>query len=386
MKTTLHFFMAKKKLGIFIYCCWMLLSYQAMAQTDFVKVFNTSQSDFTKLLDAYYTPLSKALGTSLNNGWSNTAEPMRLGRFDIRILASTSLVPTKDQSIDLKSIGLSNAITFPNNQSTTAGIFSSNKGIPIQYYPAGVDTTTATSASITLPDGVGINALPIPMLQFNLGLLWGTELSVRLIPAIPVENGQNISDDSEGRTKVGMWGVGFKHDFQQWIPGFNLWPVKFSLAVGFTRAKLQANTALIPDNANLVLQGGTVPPDVEKYANQNLEFTSSSFYTGLLFSRKFPLITFYGGVRAEASSTSFKIKGTYPITVEDDDPNSTTFGQNIVFELNNPYSVSRAFSQISFNLGMRLKLGVFSLFADYSQGTQQYQNITVGFGFGLFDN
>jgi len=386
MKTSISsYFIKKIPLSLFL-CLTLCVTVPAVAQSDIVKIINTAEADFNKLMEAYYTPFSKAFGTSLNNGWYNTAEPLRPWKFDIRILGSGSFVPTKDQTIDLNSLGLSDRVIIDPNNAVTAGLFSNNQGVPVQYFPEGVNSTTGSSASLTLPNGIGANILPIPLLQLNLGLFKGTELSIRFLPAIPIETDEGTIESDDNRFRAGVWGVGVKHDFQQWIPGFNLWPVKFAVAMGYTRTRVNLNSNLAPTAANLLLEGSTTTPDLSAYNTQDLELKANSFYFGLLFSRKFPLLTFYGGVRVESSNSSFAVLGTYPVTVEDTDPTSSTFGQQVVREITDPFSISRSFGQASFNLGMRLKVGIFSLFVDYSQGTEQYQNVTAGFGFGIFDN
>ncbi len=377
----------QQKVIVLILGCWVVFtSNKVVAQTDLVQILNTSQSDFNKLMDGYYKPVSKAAGTAMNHGWHNVAEPMRIGRFDVRLLASAAFAPTKDQTLDLNTLGLSNAFIFNPDSSITAGLLSSNKGQTVQYFPEGVDPTIGTPASLALPDGVGFNAVPIPAIQVNVGLLWGTELSMRFAPPVSFDNNQDISEENEGKTKIGMWGIGLKHDFQQWIPGFNLWPVKFSLALGFSHASIKANTALTPGDTTLVLQGANAKPDYSKFTNQQLNFTVDAFHAGLMFSRKFPIVTFYGGLWLEASSSKFEILGNYPIAVQDNDPNSLTFGNTVIAEINDPYSITHDFGQASFNLGVRFKLGVFSLFVDYSAGTQGYQNLSTGIGFGLYEN
>ncbi|HAS43280.1 MAG TPA: hypothetical protein DCS93_22560 [Microscillaceae bacterium] len=386
MKTCISSYLIKKIPLYITFCLGLCISIPSVAQSDVTKIVNIAQADFTKLMEAYYTPFGKAFGTSLNNGWYNTAEPLRPWKFDIRILASASLVPNVDQTIDLNSLGLSDRVVIDPNNSVTASLFSANKGVPVQYFPEGVNNTTGASASLTLPDGFGLNILPVPLIQFNLGLPKGTELSVRFLPAIPIETDEGAIESDDNRFRAGIWGVGIKHDFQQWIPGFNLWPIKFAVAMGYTRTKINLNSSLAPTDANLVIEGTSTSPDLSAYNNQDLELKANSFYFGLLFSRKFPLLTFYGGARVESSNSSFAILGTYPVTIEDTDTNSSTFGQQVVREITDPFSISRSFGQVSFNVGMRLKVGIFSLFVDYSQGTQQYQNITAGFGFGIFDN
>ena len=385
MKTYITYFFKTIRIWI-ILSLGVCLGTPSFAQSDIVNIINTSQADFNKLMEAYYTPFSKAFGTSLNNGWYNTAEPLRLWKFDFRILGSASFVPSQDQTIDLSTLGLSDRVVLDPDRTVTAGLFSSNKGVPIQYFPEGTNTTTGVSASLNLPDGIGINALPIPLLQFNMGLPKGTEISIRFLPSIPITTNDGAVDSDDNRFRSGLWGVGIKHDFQQWIPGFNLWPIKFAVAMGYTRTKTNISSSLSPTDANLVIEGTTTLPDLTAYNNQDLEFKANSFYLGLLFSRKFPLLTFYGGVRVESSNSSFDILGTYPVTVEDTNTGSSTFGQQVVREINDPFSVQRSFNQVSVNLGMRLKLGIFSFFVDYAQGTQQYQNLTAGFGFGIFDN
>ncbi len=376
-----------QKAAIVFLSCWMFFSESIVyAQTDLVQILNTTQSDFNKLMDGYYKPVSKAAGTAMNHGWHNVAEPMRVGRFDVRIVTSATFTPEQDQTLDLNALELSNSFLFDPESSITAGLLSSNQGSTVRYFPQGVDTVNGSPALLTLPDGVGFNFAPVPAVQFNLGLLWGTELSIRFAPPLAFDNNQDILDNSEGKTKIGLWGVGLKHDFQQWIPGFNLWPVKFSLAMGFSHANIKSNTALTPTDTTLVLQGVSAKPDYSNFTNQQINFTVDAFHAGLLFSRKFPIITFYGGLWFQTSSTRFEILGNYPITIQDNDPNSLTFGNTVIAEITDPYTVTHSFRQVSFNLGVRLKLGVFSFFVDYATGTQDYHTLSTGIGFGLYEN
>lgn len=97
--------------------------------------------------------------------------------------------------------------------------------------------------SLTLPPGANMSSIMAAVPQLEIGSLYGTELLLRLIPAVRFND--NVGDFS-------FWGVGLKHSLSQYFP--ERW---FDLAVqgvyqgttltntiGLTESKLEANATI----------------------------------------------------------------------------------------------------------------------------------------------
>ena len=52
-------------------------------------ILNEDINQAGKLIEAYFTPMTKSFGLGLNNGWYNTAKPHSLGGFDLTITLNT---------------------------------------------------------------------------------------------------------------------------------------------------------------------------------------------------------------------------------------------------------------------------------------------------------
>ena len=140
----------KKLLTIFAVFCF---GFSAMAQTEI--------ADGKSLIEAYLSPLGNSLGAALNNGWYNTAKPHQLGGFDVTITANIVIVPTEAKTFDITK---SNSNTFSGGN--TATILGNNGA-----------QATSTYGTITMPEGLNIPLLPVPMLQAGVGVSFGTELN-----------------------------------------------------------------------------------------------------------------------------------------------------------------------------------------------------------------
>lgn len=154
-----------------------------------------------------------------------------------------------------------------------------------------------------------------------------------------------------GDSKVKLIGFGVMHDIKQHIPGLKLLPFDLSVLAAFT--KVDGKTGL----SGVFDSGGDTRP-------QTIDYEMKAWLVQALISKKFSVITFYGGVGYNAIKTQANVKGSYDVGgVVLTDPASLDFK-------NNGFRATA---------GMRLKLAILYLNADYT--LQEYS--TVSFGLGI---
>ena len=287
----------------------------------------TATEDGKSLIEAYIGPLGISLGSALNNGWYNTAKPHSLGGFDITITANIIIVPTDAKTFDISK---SNGGAFTGGE--TATILGSGD----------VSQVTYSGVSNDMPKGLNIPVIPLPMLQAGVGLIKGTELDFRYMPELKI--------GSAG--KVGLFGIGLKHDILQWLPIVDKIPIDLSIQAGYT--KLSSEIELIDPTA-------TISPQA------NLDVSATT--VNLILSKKLLMFTPYLGVGYNSTKTTFNVDGDYKIAGYNIDVNELT---KIDFESNNNFRA---------NIGFRFNITVLALQANYT--FSEYPTATLGVGVSL---
>jgi hypothetical protein len=347
--------------------CTFNMSYGQLS--DLGNLVSSGTTDATKLFQAYLEPLGKGLGASFSGGWYNTAKPHKLGGFDLTLSVNMSITPSSDRSFDLSKIGLTNNSTavasFSENMAPT---FSGKRESgPTITYTEKISGSNNTIASYKTPQGTGLTFFPTPMVQFGLGLIKGTEVMVRYMPTV------KIGDFG----KLGLWGVGLKHNIDQWIPVIGKVPfLNISVAGGYTKFSTSAALSVTHDDINA--PAPTVPYD---YSGQEMNLVVQSYTASLLASINVPVVCIYGGLGFISTKTSLDLKGDYPVPV----PNASTgaIETNVVTD---PLSISitnkvGAVTKPRLNAGIRFKFAVITLNFDYTYAA--YSVATAGLGISI---
>ena len=291
----------------------------------------TATEDGKSLIEAYIGPLGNSLGAALNNGWYNTAKPHSLGGFDITITANIVMIPTTAKTFNISKSN--NGGAFSGGETPT--ILGSGNGADVVY-----DGLPATPMS--MPKGLNIPVIPLPMLQAGVGLIKGTELDFRYMPKLKV--------GSAG--KVGLFGIGLKHDILQWLPVVDKIPIDLSIQAGYT--KLSSEIELIDPTGNTAPQA-------------NLDVSATTI--NLILSKKLLMFTPYLGLGYNSTKTTFNVDGKYEIAGYPFDVNELT---KIDFESNNNFRA---------NIGFRFNIAVLALQANYT--FSEYPTATLGAGVSL---
>ena len=319
----------------------LLVSFSApllKAQDDITDLLKAGISDAEILGEAYLKPYGDMMGRSLNGGWYNVASVHSPGGFNINIGINMSMVSSAGKTFDVNECisRMSDGwrLRNPSNHiaPTIAGSMETQRP-ELRYNKDG------DNIEFELPDGTGLGIMPLPMIQVGIGLPLYTEIMGKFMPAI------NLSEYG----KIGSWGIGLKHSFKEYVPFLKDVPhLQTSVLAGYSHMGIKM---YLDDYA-------------ETDGDHELQLNSSGFIGRLLVGAEFPVISFYMGLGYGNTSSKFGLVGKYEV---DDDI------------LEDPITLNFKNNSFDANIGMRIKLGIFTLYGDYTIG--DYPMVSAGFGF-----
>ena len=309
-----------------------LITITGYSQKDVIDFLNFGLDDAGKLSEAYLNPYGEMLGVNLNSGWYTAASVHKLGGFDLTFSASYTTVPTSGKTFDVNKLGLTEwSLLDANNHiaPTMAGKMNESD------IPQLVEDNTGIT--LPVPNGTGSNFMVSQMIQAGVGLPYHTEIVGRFMPKVSYGNLGNLQ----------LWGVGIKHSVKDYIPVFKRLPV------------LQLSVLGAYTNFTGALRLGSIEDMVE---NTELNIKSNAYTGRLLLGANIPVFAFYTGIGYGNATSTFDING------------------RLVGEENSANLINMKFktSGFDFNAGMRVRLGIIGIHADYSVG--EYAVITGGIG------
>lgn len=325
----------------------LVLARPAFAQDDIDELLSESIDDGRELIGAYISPFMKSVSLGLNQGWYNTAKAHKIGGIDITITANAMTIPQSDllfdvNKLDLQVVELDHS--SPGYPFAPTALGPDDE--PVFSYTdeeTGVTETFVGPGGIDLKENLGKNWVPVPMANLGIGLPKGTDLKLRFTPTI------DLGDDSS----LKLYGFGVMHDVKQWIPGIKLLPFDLSGFIGYTHLKLESYF------------------DAEAHPDQRGLFELNATTVQGVISKKFSVVTLYGGLGYNIAKSNLAMKGTYDINED---------GQTGPNEVD-PLDLNFAASGFRTTAGFRLKLAVLTLHADYT--LQKYKCLTVGVGISV---
>jgi hypothetical protein len=327
----------------------MVSTLPSWAQEDVDQLLSESLDDGRKLINAYTAPFMNSLTLGLNQGWYNTAKAHKIGGVDLTITANAMTIPQSELFFDATKIGLQvvELDDSPSNPNYPLAptLFGPEDGATFAYTDeeTGTKETFVGPGGIDLERNIGKNWLPVPMANLGIGLPKGTDLKLRFTPTI------DLGDDSS----LKIFGIGIMHDVKQWIPGIKLLPFDLSGFVGFTKVRLESyfDRSTSPDQHGIFEMNATTIQGV--------------------ISKKFSVLTVYGGMGYNIAKSNLAMKGTYDINDNGEaDPNEI-----------DPLDLKFAASGFRTTAGFRIKLAVLTLHADYT--LQKYKCLTAGIGISV---
>lgn len=322
------------------------LPHFATAQEDIDQLLTGSISDAKKLVEAYAAPAVNAVSLSLNQGWYNTAKPHKIAGVDLTITVNAMTIPKSQYMFRPDDLDLDELELDPDSEGyPQAPTLAGPEITPVFRLQDDPTETFDGPPGLGLKENFKVDKIPVPMVHLGFGLPKGTDLKIRFAPTIDV-----------GDATLKFYGLGIMHDFKQWIPGIKLMPFDLSAFVGYTHFEF---VSLL---------------DAESPSNQDQkgEFTINATTFQVLASKKFSVLTVYGGVGYNIAKSNVALKGKFDINGDGDENDASE---------TNPFSLDFSASGPRATAGMRLKLAVFTFHADYT--LQKYKCLSVGFGIAV---
>lgn len=374
MKTVLQL----KKVTLFV-SILLLISLagiqNAAAQFDDAgEILRSGTNDANLLLQEYLKPFANGFGADLNSGWINSARPYRTLGFDIRISAGVAIVPTGDRSFNVDELDFENLdrVGGPAEAQTAFGedVAGPEMGI------FGTNPVTGLRQEITrftMPEGTGYPFVPAPMIQATVGIVKDTDVSLRYMPTVTVED-----------INTSLFGFGVKHGLNQWLPGGSVLPVDLSVQLGYTKLTSDFGFEVNPEEGQDIYNPYAGNPSL--WEGQSIDMEATGFTGNILVGKNLPIISVYGGIGFQTSDMNLNSPGSYPVTVfnEDYDPldGSEETRQKIIERLDEPINLSfDGSNSIHALAGFRLRLSLLTISGSYTLSNYPVANIGVGLSF-----
>lgn len=346
----------------------------SFAQSDVADMLRFGTHDANLLIGAYIEPYAKGLGVGMNNSWYYTAETHKLWGFDLSISASAFNVPSSDKTFDVNELGLK--YLYAQSGASIASTAAGNTDGVTLYYDVKDKSTGAVLGTVpyfSTPGGSGEDMIPVPIVQASFGLLPHTDLIGRYIPKV------KFDIDNE-KAKVGLWGIGVKHNIRESLPLIKHLPIDISLFGAYSQMDGESTV-----HFDYTTYGLSNPAGYVRDPNQRGDLSSKNYKYGLIVSKKLAVITFFASVTGNNSKTTFGLLGKYPIPdpelIGDDLSSVDELLANAMTEEEDPIKLSYNESYIGVDAGFRLKLAFFSLFGSVAKTDYLTYNAGLSFGF-----
>lgn len=334
---------------LFFFLCTGVLKAQESSRIE--TVLSLGLSDAVKIFDAYNASLGNTVGFLATDGWHQTAQPLKKGRLNFRLVYTMLFYPSYAQTYSIDALGLDNADVVAGD-----GLAPTAVG---ERGDLSLLRNRNTGELVYLPRGLGLfyeqyALVPMVFPQLSVGLLRNTELSVRFLPNIlPIASNwvSGIDDNDDRPGRMYYWGVGLMHDLKQWIPAIALSPFSLSVWGNYSNARLYNPIEI-----------SNLPNDPE---NQAFDYTFSAYSVGLVASKRVSLFTFLGGVQYDHSLMNARLVGRYLIEGS---------------PVDDPISRSYQGQRVAFNLGAKIRLNKW--FFGINSTLSQYSTVSFSLGFG----
>jgi hypothetical protein len=338
------------------------------------EILRSGTNDANLLLQEYLKPFANGFGADLNSGWISSARPYRTLGFDLRISAGVAIVPTGDRSFNVDELNFENLerVGGPAEAQTAFGedVAGPEMGI------FGTNPVTGLRQEITrftMPEGTGYPFVPAPMIQGTVGIIKDTDISLRYMPTVTVED-----------INTSLFGFGVKHGLNQWLPGGSVLPVDLSVQLGYTKLTSDFGFEVNPEEGQDIYNPYAGNPSL--WEGQSIDMEATGFTGNILVGKNLPIISIYGGIGFQTSEMTLNSPGSYPVTVfnEDYDPldGSEETRQKIIERLDEPINLSfDGSNSIHALAGFRLRLSLLTISGSYTLSNYPVANIGVGLSF-----
>jgi len=327
----------------------LILSVTANSQQNINELLAAGIEDAKRFSTDYISPANNSLAYGINNSWFNNPKTPKQFGFEFSIIGNASFIKDESQSFDLNITEYEN-IRFPDNSSSKKVATSLGHNNPVQEIiityedPAfGNQETT-----IELPSGLGstnVNLIPTAFLQASFSPLNGTQIKGRYFPKVDTEDAE-----------IGIYGFGIQQDFTAFFPKDKILPVTVSGLIAYTNL-----------NANYDFTAAGIV-DGE---NQQIETETNTMLYQLIVGTNLKVMNFYGSVGYLNGKNTTNLLGSYIVS------DGTFFSEEII----DPFTIESETKGVLATLGTNLKLGFFSLNANYT--IAEFNSASLGMNFSF---
>lgn len=371
------------------------------AQKALVQYFPAGIDDANILVDGYLSKMGEAMASGLNSGWyTNGAPHSKLG-IEFNVTFNTVFVPSEDEFfatpvsfanaklIGVQNVDIINKTTSPLGTGQIPALYGSKFNFPIFGFQTGHPNEFDANNPLlpvqfkgpngnSLKDIFLINAVVVPTMQLGIGVIANTDLKLRYTPQVKF-----------GNIKFGSWGFGLMHSIKDHIPGLKMVPFGWSILAAYSQLNGEVDLSGQWFSSAAAESAGDFNLDTGQAAQVG-EFKSTAFTIQTIVSKKFSVVTVYGGVGYGFGNTEFDIKGDYYIRQVNQNPIS---GLPPVFTtLSVPVSIKETDANyfntfeydaksLRFTTGLRLKMGPITFHGDYT--FQRVNVLSFGLGFSV---
>lgn len=328
-----------------------------MSQAQELESILLAAQDAERLTQDYIEPALKGLVYSMNEGWYTTGKTHGVLGFDVTFGVNMALVPNNDKNFLFRAADYNfvrSQVGDTENVSTVLGDDPDGTFFDVRV-PVGDGTFKV--AEFQMPGGIGpdfpLKGVATPMIQFGVGLPSSTDLKVRFLPNIGVND----------KVKNFMYGLGLQHDLTQYIPGLSVTPFSLSALVAYSNTKV---TYKIDDEDDL--------DDVSVVNGEGL-FSLNTLSFQAIGSVNLAILEFYASAGYGRGGSRLELNGDYTLTYGLEDGNGIPLG-TINETITDPLQFKADVNSARFALGMRVNLAIFKLFASYT--IQEYNTFSTG--------
>lgn len=314
-------------------------------------------ADAEKLTQAYIDPALKGVVYSMNDGWYTTGKTHELFGFDITIGANLALVPDKDKDFLFRTSDYNFVSSQIGSQEKVSTVLGDDTDGTIFDVKIPVGDGTFKVAQFEMPGGIGedfpLKGVPGPIIQVGFGIPYKTDVKLRLLPNIGVDD----------KVKNFLIGLGLQHNISQYIPAMDESPFSLSALIAYGHTKV---TYAIDD------EDTTDDVIVE---NGEAEFKLNTLSFQAIGSVDLKIVDFFASVGFGRGGSKLALNGDYTLSYQLEDANGNTIG-TVQETLTNPLNFKADVNSARFSLGTRINLSVFKIFGSYT--LQEYSNISAG--------
>ncbi len=355
-----------KKKFLLIFILWASLYGYGQEVINTAKLIQAGLDDGAKLVNAYITPINKAIVYGLSDVSYTKIKKEQKRHLLLSVKLAYVSVPSEDLSFDVDKIGLQNLEPKDPTRHITPTVFGDSLQV-ITLVSKQKDLLGRPLIEFDTPGGGQKSALPLPFLSATYRLKY-TNLTAHFIPYVQVPT----SD-----LKVGMFGLAFQQDMAMFIK---------SLRDSDFGISLQAGASYLYGHADLNVQPNGVYSPVTPTGNQTGPYDNqalNTFFTSIQFGAYADYqigehFTIFAGGGYNVGSSNIQVTGRYPVYIAD----PVGIGSVVAEDVDDPLDLSGTFTRTKFDMGVRADFE--RLFIQLNYNISTYGGLGLNLGYKLF--